>query len=67
MDIQSDKNDVVVTMTKAEADKISDQLIKMASQLNRSALDFAYLTAGAVLSTENVFHQPKWFTELNAA
>lgn len=66
MEIKQD-GQVVITMTKAEADKISDQMLKIAGQLNRSALDFTYLTAEAVLSTENEFKQPKWFTDLNPA
>lgn len=48
-------------MTKAEADKVSDALLKKASELNRATLDFTYLTAEAVLSMSNTFRQPKSF------
>ncbi len=52
---------VKITMTKAEADKVSDALLKKAVELNRSTLDFTYLTAEAVLFVENTFRQPKSF------
>lgn len=48
-------------MSKSEADKVSDVLLKKAGELNRSTLDLAYLTAEAVLSMENTFRQPKSF------
>ncbi|MBE7565947.1 hypothetical protein RIE95_11620 [Acidithiobacillus thiooxidans] len=48
-------------MSKAEADKVSDALLKKAGDFNRSTLDFAYLSAEAVLSMDNEFRQPKSF------
>ncbi|PKY10049.1 hypothetical protein B1757_12270 [Acidithiobacillus marinus] len=48
-------------MSKAEADKVSDALLKKAGELNRSTLDFAYLAAEAVLSMDNNFRQPESF------
>ncbi|MBU2759415.1 hypothetical protein A6M27_00795 [Acidithiobacillus thiooxidans] len=50
-----------LSMTKSEADKVSDALLKKAGDFNRSTLDFAYLSAEAVLSMENNFRQPKSF------
>ncbi|MDX5935725.1 hypothetical protein [Acidithiobacillus thiooxidans] len=50
-----------LSMTKSEADKVSDALLKKAGELNRSTLDFAYLSAEAVLSMDNNFRQPKSF------
>ncbi|MBU2739882.1 hypothetical protein [Acidithiobacillus concretivorus] len=50
-----------LSMTKSEADKVSDILLKKAGEFNRSTLDFAYLSAEAVLSMDNNFRQPKSF------
>ncbi len=58
---KSADNQFRLIMSKAEADKVSDALLKKAGDLNRSTLDFAYLAAEAVLSMDNDFRQPKSF------
>lgn len=67
MQLTQDSDQVTLVMTKSEADKISDQLLKVAGQCNRATLDFTYLTAEAVLSMENSFKQPAWFEKLHTA
>lgn len=64
MDLQATDLGYTLTLSKAEADTLSDTLLKRASECNKHTLDFAYLTAEAVLSLQNTFRQPKSFTEV---
>ncbi|WP_031574667.1 hypothetical protein [Acidithiobacillus thiooxidans] len=64
MQLTQESDQVILVLNKSEADKISDQLLKLASQCDRTTLDFTYLTAEAVLALENSFKQPAWFEKL---
>lgn len=64
---QTAADQLQIILTQPEADKISGQLLKVSDRCNRSTLDFAYLTAEAVLSLKNVFKQPDWFLALTSS
>lgn len=61
MQLTPTKTGYTLMLTQAEAEKVTEVLLKMAEKCNRSTLDFTYLTAEAVLSMKNTFKQPKSF------